>query len=208
MARFSLVASDGVKLADGIYHLPFLGLLGCHDMQSLLPSGSFVFASDLEKSGWSGIKNGIYLSLHDLMPLPRSGRYNGCCGPDGDLKNILGSKTLEPIAFEFSDCWGPHYANLAEGEFTLIKESAEQPECFVGYVQYKDDLLLVGVAVGKNKSEALERLIPLSQKQLKQENDYLSEFYPIADSPIEIMDAKSLLARIADEKPLWLFRKY
>jgi len=89
----------------------------------------------------------------------------------GIWKNILSSKTLEPIAFEFSDCWGPHYANLAEGEFTLIKESAEQPECFVGYVQYKDDHRLVGVAVGKNKSEALERLIPLSQKQLKQEND-------------------------------------
>ncbi len=209
MPRNTVATVAGLTVAKGVYHLPFLKLIDAYDQHSLVPSGSYILGEDLSASGWSRRQPGeIYLSHRDTQNLVYDDRYQGCCGPDGDLKNVLDPVTKEPIAYEFADCWSSHYIRFVSGEYALVEESSEQPECLVGYIQYCGKPTLVGVACGRNADEAKERLIPLCKDQLAMEAAYSSDYYPKVEAPLETQSAGDFLRQLGDEPPKWLFRKY
>ena len=171
--------------------------------ETLLPAGSFIVDRDLKKVGWTTKpRSGIYLCHRDVFDLPRSERYQGCCGPDGDLQNVLDPDTMNPIAYEFADCWHSHYIRFARGDYSLQEESPEDPKCLVGYVKYRGDCYLVGAACGRTDEEALARLMPLAQKQLEQQAGYAPDYHEIFQSPIETESASTFLSR---RRPKWFF---
>jgi hypothetical protein len=209
MPRYSIITSTGRTIAKGVYHLTYLPLIGCHDRQTLVPAGSFIVDCDLARSGWTTHpQSGIYLCHQDVFDFPRTERYQGCCGPDGDYKNVLDPDTMEPIAYEFADCWNAHYIRLARGDYDLREESSEEPKCFVGYVEYRGERQLVGAACGRTEKEALARLMPLCQKQRDKEAGCTSQHYQIVHLEINTQEASRFLTQLHRDKPKWLFLKY
>ena len=209
MSRKSVITSTGLMIARGIYHLPHWELIGGHDGQTLVPAGSFIVDRDLRRSRWTPApESGIYLCHRDVCDMPRTERFQGCCGPDGQHKNVLDPANNEPVAYEFADCWCCHYIRLARGDYTLATESPEEPQCFVGFVQYRGERHLVGAACGGTDEVALARLKPLCEEQLEAESGYTSDYYPPVESPIQTERASIYLNQLHGEQPKWLFRKY
>jgi hypothetical protein len=153
-------------------------------------------------------ESGIYLSHRDVFELPRSEIYSGCCGPSVGNKIILDPDTGEPIAYEFADCWNSHYIRFADGEYDLHEESPEEPECFVGYVEYRGERQLVGAACGRTEKEVLARLMPLCQQQRDKEAGCTSQHHLIVQLEIKTEEASVFLSKLSGEQPKWLFLKY
>jgi len=202
MPRYSVITSTGRTIAKGVYHLPFLALIDWKDRHSLVPAGSFIVERDMNHA-----ESGIYLSHQDVFQLPRSKHFSGCCGPCGSDKNILDPDTGEPIAYEFTDCWNSHYIRFADGEYDLHEESPEEPECFVGYVEYRGERQLVGAASGRTEKEALARLMPLCHQQRDKEAGCTSQHHLIVQLEIKTEEASIFLSQLSG-KPKWLFLKY
>lgn len=208
MPRYSVIANTGRTIAKGLYHLPHLELIGCQDAHSLTPAGSFLVDRDLERSGWTfKAESGIYLSHQDVFELPRAKGGIGCCGPNGS-KIVLDPDTMEPIAYEFADCYSAHYIRFARGDFSLEEESPEDPVCMVAYVEYRSRRLLIGAACGRTEKETLFRLMPLAQNQREAEAGCTSQYHVIMELPIGTMSSSDFLRQLHKERPAWLFLKY
>jgi len=212
MPRYRLHTKFGTLAARGLYHLPFLKLLGGgRDDHPMLPAGTFARDSDLVNSGWTNAREGIegiYISQADFQEFPRT-KYCGCCGPDGGMQNVLDPQNMEPVAYEFADCYSSHYIHFKPGDYELTEESAEQPVCLVGCVSLNKQTWLVGAACGRNSREAGKRLAQDCQKYLRLEASYSSHNRQIARLPVETREASLYLRRFKKtEKPQWLFLKY
>jgi hypothetical protein len=177
----------------------------------MLPAGTFAKDSDLIKSGWSkarGDIEGIYISHSDFREFPRTA-YCGCCGPDGDVRNVLDPQNMERVAYEYADCWSCHSIYFKPGDYELTEESAETPVCLVGAVSLNKQTWLVGAACGRDAREAAKRLAQDCQKYLQLEASYSSHNRRISKLPVETMEAAHYLRRFKkQERPKWLFLKY
>lgn len=211
MSCYSLYTKFGTLAARGLYHLPFPALVSPSDGHPTFPAGTFTKGDDLRKAGWtskSRADKDIFISHSDFQEFPRT-KYIGCCGPDGGAKNILDSQNMEPVAYEFADCWSSHHIHFNTGDYELVKESSEQPVCLVGCVSLNKRTWLVGAACGRNECEARKRLKRECQNYLRLEASYSSHNRQISKLPVETIDAARFLRRFKKcDKPRWLFLKY
>ena len=208
VTRYRVLSATELVVARGLYRLPHVQLIDWNSRHSLVPVGSFILDNDLRACGWSKEpRPGLYLSLEDLRPLPRS-IYCGCCGPDGDCKNILDPDTDEPIAYEFADCWNSHWARFESGEYHLVAESTGTISCFVGYVCYNDKRLLLGAACAEDEDESRKRLMTVCQNILKKEAGPKAQNQTILNLPVTMIEASAFLNYLNDKKPEWLFLQY
>jgi len=211
MPRCSLYTKHGSLAARGLYHLPFLSLLCPKDSHPMLPAATFAKGSDLLSLGWKSTAHApgsVFVSPSDLEPFPRN-QSKGCCGPDGADKNVLDPSTMEPVAYEFADCYSSHYVQFDPDDCELVEESPEQPECLVGCVSLSHQTWLVGAACGLDTREAAKRLHQACRKYLTWEAGLSSHHRQISRLPVEILEAAHFLRRFKRrEKPQWLFLKY
>ena len=211
MPRYNLHTKLGTLAARGLYPLPFPALISFSDGHPTFPAGTFTKGDDLQKASWLNVfggMDGVFLSQSDFQEFPRT-EYIGCCGPDGGVQNVLDPQNMEPVAYEFADCWSSHHIHFKPGDYELTEESSEGPVCLVGCVSLNKETWLVGAACGRDEQEAAARLAQGCQKYLRLEASYSSHNRQIARLPVETLEAAHFLSRFKKkEKPKWLFLKY
>lgn len=211
MPRYTVLTKFGSLAARGLYHLPFNRLLcGPNDWQPMVPAGTFAAGADMVEA--HGIKDisgyeGIFISHSNFLDFPRDGT-RGCCGPGGASQNVLDPQTMEPVAFEFADCYSCHYIRFAPGDYELQLESPGEPVCLVACVRHNKQTLLVGAACGRDEREAAKRLAAEARGNLEREARHSSHYHHIVNLPVETVEAGLYLRRLKKkDRPQWLFLK-
>lgn len=208
MKRYAVFAKTGLKVASGIYHLDDFRLLDGHDCHDLTPAGTFLYGQELLGHGWSQPAPGIYLCHEDTIDFDRTEEFDGCCGPDGDVKNILEPNSGDAIAYEIADCWTCRSIRFDEGEYRLEEESDENAILMTASVEYQNSMKLVGAACGRNEEEAKMRLMNVASRQYELECSYGDDEFPPVTNPFEVMTAENFFKQVGDKDIQWLFRKY
>jgi len=137
----------------------------------MIPRGSYLLWSDLLSIGWGKRdwdEQDIFLNGEDLTGLAPTGKWTGCCRPDGDHPNLESTSGF-PMAYERSDCWQNQSVRIPASWYTLVylREIRVDPFYLVGAAPLNGEDTIIERTCGPEMATALSRLKESAEKNLR-----------------------------------------
>ncbi|MEI6139466.1 MAG: hypothetical protein WCP85_09385 [Mariniphaga sp.] len=204
-----LFDKNGNPITDKLIQICDSRLLCTCDSIDLLPLGAIIDNEkcDLYREG-NKDKN-FLINKQDLKNITYSKVYNGCCGPSGDLMNVLDLNN-NPIAFEYGDCWMSHYIEIPKSKVIAKREKIEEAIILFALTEYDNKEKIVDRVIGFDYNIVKQRLDKKIDERLHSEiND--SETEKELKEKMEYIRLQDISIELGEDNDIddfWLFTKY